>query len=198
MDTEAYQKKEKRLYLTFDVGYENGNVEKILDILKEEKVTGAFFVLSNFILKNQDLLKRMINEGHLVCNHTKNHKNMCTLTDEEMTANLMALEEQYYEATGENMSKFFRFPEGHYNERTLAVAEKMGYKSVFWSLSYADWDNNGRYNPDKIIERLSSNTHNGAILLFHPTSSINLTVLPEMIKIWKADGYTFGSLTDIK
>ncbi len=198
IDLSAYEKGEKKLYITFDAGYENGNVAKILDILKQENVPAAFFVLSNFVVKNKDLLQRMKEEGHLVCNHTKNHKNMCTLTDEEMAANLRTLEEQYFEATGENMAKFFRFPEGHYDERTLGVAEKMGYKTVFWSLSYADWDNNAKYNVNKILERLSENTHNGAILLFHPTSEINLTVLPEMIKRWKSEGYAFGTLTDIE
>lgn len=196
-DENSYEEGEKKLYLTFDAGYENGNVAKILDILKEENVPGAFFVLGNFVKKNTELLNRMNEEGHLVCNHTRNHKNMCTLTDEEMTANLTALEDMYKEATGKEMAKYFRFPEGHYDERTLSVANKMGYKTVFWSLSYADWDNKAIHNEQRIIDRLVSNTHNGAILLFHPTSEINVKVLPQLIKIWKEQGYTFGSLDEL-
>ena len=188
---------EKKIYLTFDAGYENGNVEKILDILKEKNVPGAFFILKNVVLSNPDLIKRMDSEGHLVCNHTKNHKDMTTLTDEEMRLNLKLLDDLCYEKTGVKISPFFRFPEGRYNERTVKNASKFGYTTVFWSLSYADWDNNNQKNDDFAINKLISNTHNGAIVLLHPTSETNVRILGTVIDTWRQMGYSFGSLDEL-
>ena len=105
----------KKLYLTFDAGYENGNIEKILNVLRDEKVPAAFFILDNVVIKNTDLVNRMAEEGHLVCNHTKNHKNLSLATKEEIADNLCALERLYKEKTGKEMSKYFRFPEGRYS-----------------------------------------------------------------------------------
>ena len=132
----------KVLYLTFDVGYENGNVERILDTLKSEGVTAAFFLLDNIILKNTDLVTRMSDEGHLVCNHTKNHKNLCNASYDFIKEDITALEAIYTECTGREMDKFFRFPEGRYSESALFAVSSLGYRSVFWSFAYADWDNN--------------------------------------------------------
>ena len=187
----------KILYLTFDTGYENGNVEKILDILSAENVPGAFFILSNLIVKNGDLVKRMFDDGHLVCNHTKNHKDMTKLTSEEMTANLKALEELCFEKTGCRMEKYFRFPEGRYSERTIKNASLNGYKTFFWSLTHADWDNQKQPSPDKAIKILMDNTHNGAVILLHPTSAANVKILPILIKKWKEQGYSFGTLHEL-
>ena len=117
---------EKRIYLTFDAGYENGNVEKTLDVLKNEGVSAAFFVLDHIILNNTDLVKRMTDEGHLVCNHTKNHKDLTEMTKEQIIKNVTALENIYEEKTGLKMSKFFRFPEGRYNEYSLSVVNDLG------------------------------------------------------------------------
>jgi len=188
---------EKKIYLTFDAGYENGNVSKILDILKEEKAPGAFFILKHLVLENPELIKRMDSEGHLVCNHTKNHKDMTTLTEEEMKLNLRFLEDLCYEKTGVRMSKFFRFPEGRYSERTVITAEECGYKTVFWSLSHADWDNNRQPNPEKSYNLLIENTHNGMIVLLHPTSQTNVEILSRLIKAWRAMGYTIDSLDNL-
>lgn len=194
VDSSVKGQAEKILYLTFDAGYENGNIEKILDILKEKRVKGAFFVLSNLIVKNTDLIIRMVNEGHIVANHTKNHKDLTKLSDSEIEANLKALECLYEEKTGLSMSKYFRFPEGRYNEDTVLLLEKLGYKTIFWSMAHADWDDNKQPNENIATQKLLSCTHPGAVILLHPTSRTNVEILPELIDEWQKEGYTFGTL----
>ncbi len=188
---------QKILYLTFDLGYENGNTEKILNTLKEENIKAAFFVLDNIILKNTELVTRMAEEGHLICNHTKNHKNICKMTDAEIEKNLTDLERLYKEKTGYTMDKFFRFPEGRYSENALRCVKNMGYKTIFWSFAYDDWDNNRQMNEEKAINKILSNTHNGAVMLFHPTSKTNAAIFPSLIKAWRESGYSFGTLYDL-
>ena len=188
---------DKVIYLTFDAGYENGNVEKILDTLKAEKVPAAFFLLDNIILKNTDLVLRMVDEGHLVCNHTKNHKNLSSADEEEIRRNLTALEKIYEEKTGREMSKYFRFPEGSYSIEALKSIERLGYKTIFWSFAYEDWDNNRQLGRDKAIRKIIDGTHNGAVMLFHPTSSTNADIMPELIIRWRDMGYRFGTLDQL-
>ena len=187
----------KVLYLTFDIGYENGNTSKIMDSLKNESVPAAFFVLDNVILKNTDLVMRMVNEGHLVCNHTKNHKNLCNASEEEIVKNITALEKIYEEKTGCELAKYFRFPEGKYSENALRCVQKLGYKTIFWSFAYDDWDNNRQCNEKKAMKKILENTHNGAVMLFHPTSDTNAKIFPALIKAWKDMGYTFGTLDEL-
>lgn len=188
----------KVIYLTFDAGYENGNVEKILDTLKKENVPAAFFLLDNIILKNTDLVIRMAEEGHLVCNHTKNHKNLSLSEESEIIENLKALEDIYRECTGRELDKYFRFPEGKYSIDALRHVNNLGYTTVFWSFAYEDWDNNKQPNTDKAIKKILDNTHNGAVMLFHPTSDTNAKILPTLIKEWKRMGYSFGTLNQLK
>ena len=197
IDKASCENGEKKLYLTFDAGYENGNIEKILNVMRDEGVTGAFFILSNIIKKNTDLVKRMADEGHLVCNHTANHKDMTKLSGEEMLANLSRLEEQYKNATGYEMQKIFRFPEGRYSLEAMKLLDEEGYKTVFWSMAYDDWDNSRQMDADAAKRKLLSTTHDGAIILLHPTSATNAAILADLIHEWRAMGYTFGSLTDI-
>lgn len=197
LDSRSAVNKEKRLYLTFDAGYENGNIEKILNIMKDEGVTGAFFILSNLIKKNPELIKRMVDEGHMVCNHTSDHKDMTKLSDSEVLSNLSYLEFQYKELTGLEMEKFFRFPEGKYNVRAVKLLYENGYKCVFWSMAYDDWDNSRQMNPEVAKNKLLSTTHDGAVLLLHPTSETNALILRDLIREWKRMGYTFGSLKEI-
>ncbi len=196
-DTSNYAKEEKILYLTFDAGYENGNIEKTLDILKQEDVPGAFFILGNLLNKNADLVKRMASDGHLICNHTKNHKDMTKLTKDEISANLASLESLCYEKIGHTMPKYFRYPEGHYNEEVALMLEELGYKTFFWSMSHADWDNAKQPDPKRALEGLKRNTHPGAVILLHPTSATNAQILPELISWWKSEGYTFGTLDEL-
>lgn len=198
VDKSCISNGEKKIYLTFDAGYENGNIEKILDIMKEYDVKGAFFILSNLILKNPELVRRMADEGHLVCNHTSNHKDMTLLTKEEMLANLKRLEDIYFECTGRDMSKYFRFPEGRYNKETILTCEEVGYKTIFWSMAYDDWDNQRQPSASVALDKLLSTTHNGAIVLLHPTSATNVEILPELIENWQAQGYTIASLDELQ
>ena len=197
IDKRSAEAGERVLYLTFDAGYENGNVERILDTLKEERVPAAFFILSNLITKNSELVKRMFEDGHTVCNHTKNHRSPTKLTNEEIEANLSELERQCYDITGYEMPKFFRYPEGYYNERTALTLEGLGYKTFFWSLAYADWDNERQPSVETAIKILTENIHPGAIVLLHPTSKTNADALPRLISAWREMGYRFGRLDDI-
>ena len=188
---------DKVVYLTFDAGYENGNVEKILDVMKEEQVTGAFFILGSLITKHPELVKRMAEEGHTVCNHTVRHKNMSGKSDAEFLAELQELERIYKEQTGYEMAKYYRPPEGRFSKKNLECAKKNGYKTVFWSFAYPDWDNNKQMSPEKAKQIILENTHNGEVMLLHPTSSTNAEILSDVIRALKAEGYRFGNLDEL-
>ncbi len=182
---------EKVIYLTFDVGYVNENVIKTLDVLKSEGVQGAFFVLGHPILKNTDTIKRMKEDGHLVCNHTKNHKDITTMTQNEFQKNLLDLEMVYEEKTGYSLDRLFRPPEGKYSKEALLWAKELGYQNVFWSYAYADWDEKNATNPEKALKKLTENLHSGEVLLLHPTSSVNAEILGDFIRYCKEKGYQF-------
>lgn len=188
----------KVIYLTFDTGYENGNVEKIVDILDKNNIDGAFFLLDNIILKNPDLVKKMYDGGHMICNHTKNHKNLSNATLDEIESDLGALERICEEATGIQMAKYFRFPEGKYSEKALKHVSALGYKTVFWSFAYDDWDNGRQMNERAAINKIISNTHNGSIILLHPTSQTNANIMQSLIDAWREMGYEFGTLDMLK
>ncbi len=189
---------ERVLYLTFDAGYENGNISKILDVMVEKEVRGAFFVLSNLVIKNTELVKRMADEGHLVCNHTSRHMNMSEKkTFEEFSAELSKLESVYREYTGRELDRFFRPPEGRFTENTLKFAQEMGYKTIFWSFAYEDWNNGAQMSPEAAKEKIMSNIHNGAIILLHPTSATNAQILGDIIDSCRAEGYRFGTLDEL-
>ena len=188
---------DKVVYLTFDAGYENGNVEKILDALKRQNVTGAFFVLGNLIEKNTKLINRMFDEGHLVCNHTYSHECMVGKTQEEFVTELERLEATCIERTGKQLSKYYRPPEGRFDENSLKYAQEMGYKTIFWSFAYADWDNNKQMSPAVAKKKILDNIHNGAVLLLHPTSATNAAIMQDVIIELKSQGYKFGSLDEL-
>jgi peptidoglycan-N-acetylmuramic acid deacetylase len=187
----------RKIYLTFDAGYENGNVSRILDTLRDEKVPAAFFLLDNIILKNTDLVKRMSDEGHLVCNHTLRHRDLSKSDYDEISKDLCALEEIYFNATGRVMAKYFRFPEGKYSIDAVKHIDQLGYKTIFWSFAYEDWNNEKQPAPDKAMKKILDNTHDGAVMLFHPTSSTNADIFEELIKAWREMGYTFGTLDEL-
>ena len=188
---------EKVIYLTFDAGYENGNIARILDVLKAHGAHGAFFVLENLAVRNPDLVRRMAAEGHLVCNHTARHKDMTKMTEECFRAELTRLEDVLREKTGVECAKFYRPPEGRFNEKNLDIASSMGYKTVFWSLAYADWDNEKQPEPEKSKQLLLANTHNGAVILLHPTSKTNADILDSLLTEWESQGYRFGTLSEL-
>ena len=190
--------KDKVLYLTFDAGYENGNVARVLDTLKEKGVPGAFFILENLIKRNPDLVLRMRDEGHIIANHTTKHNDMSTVGDiNEFKADLFALSDLYRELTNEEMAKYYRPPEGRFTERNMKFAKELGYKTIFWSFAYADWDNNNQPDPTEAIELIMENTHNGAIILLHPTSKTNADILGTLIDNWRKEGYRFGTLDEL-
>lgn len=189
---------DKVVYLTFDAGYENGNVARILDTMKEKEVSGAFFILENLITRAPDLVKRMQSEGHLVCNHTCSHRDMSEVCDiETFSAELDALSARFYELTGEEMPKYYRPPEGRFCRRNLQFCEELGYKTIFWSFAYADWDNDKQPSREEAMKIILDNIHNGAVLLLHPTSKTNADILGELIDTLKADGYRFGTLDEL-
>ena len=188
---------EKVIYLTFDAGYENGNVKRILDTLNEEHVTGAFFVLGHLIEANTELVSQMFDGGHLVCNHTFSHKSMVGKSEKEFEQELQMLEKVCLEKTGHELSKYYRPPEGKFDEVSLKYAQNLGYKTVFWSFAYADWDNNSQMSAEKAKKKILDNIHNGEIMLLHPTSATNADILSEIIRELKEQGYRFGSLDEL-
>ncbi len=190
--------KEKVIYLTFDAGYENGNIDKILDVLKEENVSAAFFILSNLMFKNPDVVLRMKNEGHTVANHTSKHGDVTKyVSAEELRTELSKPEDIYRELTGDEMSKFFRPPEGRFSEQSMRFAKELGYKTIFWSFAYADWDNGNQMSEDEAFEKIMSNIHNGEIMLLHPTSATNAAILGRVIRALRTEGYRFGRLDEL-
>lgn len=188
---------ERVIYLTFDAGYENGNVAKILDVMKEEEVVGSFFILGNLIERAPELVKRMANEGHAVGNHTVNHRNMTSASVEKFNSELKELEKMYRDLTGKEMSKLFRPPEGTFNEEMLRRAQALGYKTVFWSFAYADWDNDRQMSESIALEKILANVHNGEIMLLHPTSTTNASIMKRLIGELKAQGYRFATLDEV-
>lgn len=188
---------EKVVYLTFDAGYGNESVEKILDVLREEQVTGCFFILDGLIRHEPELVKRMAAEGHTVGNHTMHHKDMSRASDETLLAELHGLEEAYKALTGCEMSHYYRPPEGRFSEANLACAQKNGYKTIFWSFAYADWDNNKQPSLEKAKQKILDNTHNGEVMLLHPTSATNAAILGDVIREMRAQGYRFGTMDEL-
>lgn len=188
---------EKVIYLTFDAGYENGNIAKILDTMKEKEVTGAFFVLENIAKQNTDLLRRMSNEGHLICNHTAKHKDMSKITDDAAFEDELDSLNKICSEAGVECAPFYRPPEGKFSRTNLEQAQKLGYTTVFWSFAYADWDNSAQPSAASAKNKILEGTHNGMILLLHPTSSTNAEILGDLIDQWKSDGYRFGSLKEL-
>ena len=188
---------EKVLYLTFDAGYENGNVAKIARTLEENGVTGAFFVLKHFVEAEPELVLKLRNNGNLICNHTSSHPAICTLSEEKLKAELEGVAASYRALTSEDMAPFFRPPEGAYDDASLKTVAKCGYKTVFWSLAYADWDNDKQPSPEAALTKLEKRVHNGAVILLHPTSATNAEILGQFIQDMKAQGYRFGSLEEL-
>lgn len=188
---------DKVIYLTFDAGYENGNVSKILDVMKDENVHAAFFVLGNLVEKCPDLVKRMFDEGHLVCNHTFSHRSIVGMDSAKIKEELSALEESCFKMTGKSMSKYFRPPEGRFDRESLSAINDLGYKTVFWSFAYADWDNSKQMNVEQAKNKILENIHNGEIMLLHPTSATNAEILRDVIRELKNQGYRFGSLDEL-
>ena len=188
----------KRIYLTFDSGYENGCTEKILDILKKHHVPAAFFLVGNYIERNPELVKRMISESHIVGNHTMHHYDMSRIKEKEnFEKELTDLESLYKEVTGQEMEKYYRPPQGIYSQENLEMASALGYKTLFWSLAYVDWNNHSQPSREQAMSKLLPRIHNGAVVLLHSTSQTNAEVLDEVLTEWKKMGYSFGDISEI-
>lgn len=189
---------EKVLYLTFDEGYEQGYTPTILDILKANNVKATFFITSHYLNTQPDLVKRMVAEGHFVANHSVSHPSFPTLTDEEIYEELTILADDFKEVIGIDMAPFFRPPSGKYSERSLYLTRKLGYRTIFWSMAFADWDPANQLGSDVSYNHVLTNYHNGAIILLHAVSESNTEALDSILKDIKALGYRFGSLYDLE
>ena len=189
---------QKVLYLTFDAGYENGCTAKILDVLKKHEVSAAFFLVGNYIEKNPDLVKRMVAEGHTVGNHTMHHPDMSKLTDKAaFSKELTDLENLFQEVTGKALPKYYRPPQGIYSQENLAMAKELGYKTVFWSLAYVDWNNDAQPTKEQAFSKLLPRVHNGAVVLLHSTSKTNAEILDELLTKWMEMGYRFAPIDEL-
>lgn len=189
---------DKVLYLTFDCGYEYENLTaKILDVLKEKNVPATFFCTLDHIKGEPDLITRMINEGHIVGNHSTTHPSFANITREQMAKEIEETENYLRENFG-YAAKYFRFPAGEYTESALELIESLGYMSVFWSVAYDDWNTELVRGKDYAIEKVMSRLHDGAIILLHSVSKDNADALGEIIDKARAEGYEFMSLTDYK
>ena len=189
---------QKVLYLTFDAGYENGCTAQILDVLKKHNAPAAFFLVGNYIEKNADLVRRMVEEGHIVGNHTMHHPDMSAIGEKTaFSGELQDLEELYRQTTGQELPKYYRPPRGVYSEANLAMAQELGYKTVFWSLAYVDWQNDAQPTRETAFGKLIPRTHNGAVVLLHSTSRTNAEILEELIGKWRDMGYRFGTLEEL-
>lgn len=188
----------KVLYLTFDEGYEAGYTAPILDVLKKHNVKAAFFVVKPYITSSPDLIKRMVNEGHLVCNHSNHHPSMASIKDEEkFNKELSDVEEAYESITHKKMSKYFRPPMGKYSELSLHYTKNYGYKTIFWSFAYMDWITNKQPSHESAKKRIMQRTHNGGIMLLHAVSKTNAEILDDVITEWEKQGYVLKSLDEL-
>lgn len=186
---------QKYIYVTFDLGYEAGYTKNILDVLKQNNVPATFFITAHYVNTASDIVERMINEGHIVGNHTVNHKSMPSLSEEELTKELMNLHTVVYEKFGFEM-KYMRPPKGEYSEKSLNITTKLGYVPVMWSFAYADWDEAKQPTNQDGINKIINNVHNGEIMLLHATSKTNMEILDTVIKQIKDMGYEFKSLDE--
>ena len=189
---------QKVIYLTFDAGYENGCTEQILETLQKHNVKAAFFLVGSYIREHPDLVKKLVDAGQIVGNHTNTHPDMAQISDmESFSAELTATEEAYKEVTGKDMPKYYRPPQGKYNEENLSMAQQLGYKTIFWSLAYVDWYENDQPTKEEAFSKLIPRIHDGAIVLLHSTSKTNAEILDELLCKWEEMGYTFKSLDEL-
>lgn len=190
---------EKVIYLTFDEGLNNTQAEKNLDTLKKHNIKGTFFVTKGFIEANTDIVKRMVNEGHVVGNHTYNHPNMAQTAEEnpeQFIKELAITEDTFKNLVGTEMDKVLRFPEGTFSECAMDYANEMDYKCIFWSFAYKDW--NAEWNDkDYALDWMKTYSHNGAIYLLHGVNKANADALDEFITYMDSEGYRFDVVTNL-
>ena len=179
----------------YDLSIKEHGTAKILDVLKKHDAPAAFFLVGNYIERNGDLVRRMVDEGHIVGNHTMHHFDMSKLSDKAaFTKELQDLETLFKNTTGKDLPKYYRPPQGIYSQENLQMAKELGYKTVFWSLAYVDWRNDAQPTKDEAFAKLLPRIHNGAVVLLHSTSATNAEILDELLTKWEAAGYRFASI----
>ncbi len=189
---------EKMIYLTFDCGYENGYTEAMLDALKKHNVSATFFVVGHYLESAPDLVKRMVDEGHTIGNHTYHHPDMSGISSvEKFKQEMDGVTELYKEITGKDMLPYYRPPQGKYSKDNLQMANDLGYHTFFWSLAYVDWNVDKQPSHEEAFSKLCSRIHPGAIVLLHNTSRTNGEILDELLTKWEEMGYTFGTLDEL-
>lgn len=190
--------KEKKIYLTFDCGYENGNTQAILDALKKHEAPATFFVVGHYLESAPELVKQMVADGHTVGNHTYHHPDMSRISDAKAFQKEMDdVRSLYKEVTGEEMKMYYRPPQGKYSLSNLQMAKDLGYSTFFWSLAYVDWNVDSQPSHEEAFEKLTKRIHPGAIVLLHNTSKTNGEILDELLSKWEKMGYTFGTLEEL-
>lgn len=189
---------DKVIYLTYDCGYENGNTAPILDALKKHNAPATFFVVGHFLETAPDLVKRMVEEGHTVGNHTYHHPDMSSIS------NLASFQKEvddtaalYQEITGQEMTKYYRPPQGKYSTENLKMARELGYHTFFWSLAYVDWNVDSQPTKEQAFDKLLPRIHPGAIVLLHSTSKTNGEIMDELLTKWEEMGYRFAPLSEL-
>ncbi len=188
---------QKVIYLTFDAGYENGYTPQILDALKKHNVSATFFVVGHYLESAPELVKRMVEEGHTVGNHTYHHLDMSAISSREsFKKEMQDVETLYKEITGEELTHYYRPPQGKYSTTNLEMAKEMGYHTFFWSLAYVDWYQDKQPSREEAFDKLLGRIHPGAIVLLHSTSKTNGEILDELLTKWEEMGYTFKTLED--
>ena len=187
---------ENKMYLTFDEGYENGYTEDILDTLKEENVKAIFFITGDYFEQNDAIIRRMLEEGHSVGNHSMNHYSMPELSYDKCENEILELDRLFFDKFGRHMH-FFRPPKGEYNSSVLEIACKLNYKCIMWSFAYQDWLTDKQKGADWALKMVSDNFHNGAVILLHAVSKDNADALGRIIREARKQGYEFGSPEDL-
>ncbi len=185
---------EKEIYLTFDTGYDNGNINEILNILKRTNVSAIFFVTGHFVKQHPDLVKRMVEEGHVVGNHTYSHPDLAELSKEKINQELIKLENEYKKVTGLEMYKFIRPPKGTFSPNSLQYLDELGYVTIFWSLAYVDWLTDSQRGYEYAYDSVMNNIHNGAVILMHTVSDDNVEGLEKIIVDLKQNKYQFKEI----
>ena len=189
---------EKVIYLTFDCGYENGNTGAILDALKKHGVKATFFVVGHYLESAPELVKRMAEEGHTVGNHTYHHPDMSKIADQAAFQKEMDdVKNLYTEVTGQEISMYYRPPQGKYSTENLQMAKDLGYSTFFWSLAYVDWNVDDQPSHEDAFKKLCGRIHPGAVVLLHTTSKTNGEIMDELLTKWEGMGYSFGTLEDV-
>jgi peptidoglycan-N-acetylmuramic acid deacetylase len=187
-DAYALTNDESRIIITFDQGYENGYTADILDTLKEKDVTAIFFLTGDYAKKETELVKRMIDEGHVLGNHGMTHASLPELTEQEARHEISSLHEYVLDVYGYDM-QYFRCPCGEYSEESLKTVQSLGYKTLFWSYAYVDWQTDSQPEPAAALESLTKSAHGGEILLLHSVSQTNAEILGDVIDSFRGMGY---------